>query len=428
MNQNESIDTRTHTFQSWTEWTEALRRHRSRSRHPLGISYSALQLHWPRRTRYIVAKAQTDHEGATFISAWHQFTRGLEGQPVETFGEGDDARDLPFGNFQIYVPRPTVTSGNTKTDLLDIATALEEKTFEIRHGAEQQARDRLDVHGLGPAPAADEIEDRDKLARQVASDIQLKNELVKSPEYELQSFQRTLDSVGDILDETIRADMLARVAALDSSIEGRQANCTSGDIETRVASLEASIKAKNKELAQGDLVSRAIAHQRARIAAVEAAAAQAGHREFFWTREPPGGGGGCFKQVIVVLEKPAGVDEDWDRTVFVFVWFDRTAFDSEEEEPEARHEICVEIAVGVTEAAKTMHEIRYGDSNIVASWFEPWLGTLGEPDPGPPSPPSLSRAQRIRLQRLRARVEAPELDPNYSVWDILDEMSGPSVG
>ncbi len=379
MDQDETIDTRTHTFKSWSEWTEALRRHPQPAPPPKGVPYPSLQMYWPRRTPYLVTRAQTDHEGATFISAWHQFTRGLEGQPVEMFGEGADARDIPFGNFPIYVPQST-PSGNSETDLLGIASALEERTFAIRHGSEQQARDRLDVYEL--APVAAEMEDRDKLVRQMASDIQLRSELIKSPEYELQGLQSTLNSVGDILDETIRANMVVRAAALQASIEERQVQPAYGDIETRVSALETSIEAKRKELAHGDMVTRAIAHQRARIASAEAAVTEAGYPEFFWTREPPGGGG-CFKQVIMVLEKLAEVDEDWERAVFLFVWFDRTDFCSEEEEPEALHEICVETALGAIEAAKMMHEIRYGDSNIVASWFEPWLGTWGEPDPGP---------------------------------------------
>ncbi len=385
---------------------------------PKGRILPSLQMYWPRRTRYLVTRAQTDHEGATFISVWHQFTRGLEGQPVEMFGEGVDARDIPFGNFQIYVPRST-PPGNRETDLLGIASALEERTFAIRHGSEQQARDRLDVYEL--APVAAEIEDRDKLVRQVASDIQLRSELIKSPEYELQGLQSALDSIGDIPDETIRANIVMRAADLQASIEERQVQPAYGDIETRVSALETSIEAKRKELAHGGMVTRAIAHQRARIAAAEAAATEAGYPEFFWTREPPGGGG-CFKQVIVVLEKLAEVDEDWERAIFLFVWFDRTDFCSEEEEPEALHEIWVETALGATEAAKMMHEIRYGDSNIVASWFEPWLGTWGEPDPGPPSPPSLSRVQRGRFQRLRERVEGLEPDLNNSDLDVVDEI------
>jgi hypothetical protein len=204
--------------------------------------------------------------------------------------------------------------------------------------------------------------------------------------------------------------MVERVAALQARIENGQAETTHSDVESRVCTLEASIREKQTQMAHGEMVTRAIAHQRARIEAAEAAGAEGGHPEFFWTREPPGGGG-CFKQVVVVLENPAEVDEDWERAVFLFVWLDRTDFCAGEEEPEAEHEICVEIALRVTAAAKMMHGIRYGNSNIVASWFEPWLGTRGEPDPDTPSPLSLSRAERMaeRMAESMAESEVPTI-------------------
>ena len=159
----------------------------------------------------------------------------------------------------------------------------------------------------------------------------------------------------------------------------------------RAAALQASIEAGKDELARGDMVTRAIAHQRARMAA----AVEAGHREFFWTLSPPTNG--ChFEQGIIVLEKPPEYDKGWERAVFLFIWFDRTDFCSEEEEPDALHEVWVELAIRATEAAKKMHEMRCGNSNMAVEIVYPWLGTFGERDPDPPSPPTLSRAERMQ--------------------------------
>ena len=147
-------------LKTWTEWTDAVRRYRQGRRFPDPRRSFAE----PRRSLYLLIRTQTNHEGATFTSAWHQFTRGLEGQPVETLGEGQDAWDIPFGNFQVYVPRPTSTDSGI--DLLGVANALEERTFDLRHGSEERARDRLDVYGLEPVAVAAEAEGRDRLARQ----------------------------------------------------------------------------------------------------------------------------------------------------------------------------------------------------------------------------------------------------------------------
>ena len=386
-------DANTRPFKTWTEWTDAVRRYRQGRQFP-DPRRSFAQ---PRRSPYLLTRTQTDHEGATFTSAWHQFTRGLEGQPVETFGEGQDARDIPFGNFQVYVPRPT--SPDSGIDLLGVASALEERTFDLRHGSEEQARDRLDVYGLGPVAVAAEAEDRDQLARPVVSDSELRRDLLTSSESKLRHLQIDIESGGYGLDETARADMVARAAALQASIEAGKDELARGERMTRAIALEESIKVARKELARGDMVTRAIAHQRARMAAAVEVAVEAGHREFFWTLSPPANGG-HFEQGIIVLEKLPEDDKGWERAVSLFIWFDRTDFCSEEEEPEALHEVWVEPAIGATEAAKKMHEMRCGNSNMAVEIVYPWLGTFGEPDPDPPSPPTLSRAERMQARSL----------------------------
>ncbi|KAH8680656.1 hypothetical protein BX600DRAFT_428640 [Xylariales sp. PMI_506] len=85
------------------------------------------------------------HDGSPCTIVWHQYTRDLEGQPTETFGNG---KTVPFASWQIYVPYTEVL-GNTPQDIAQrIAIYLESQSFDLRHGEDIALRDRLNVYCL----------------------------------------------------------------------------------------------------------------------------------------------------------------------------------------------------------------------------------------------------------------------------------------
>jgi hypothetical protein len=162
------------------------------------------------------------------VSAWHQYTRGLEGQPPETFGEGDEARDMPWVSFQVYVPSPKTRSSSSSRQ-----GDLKTKTFEICHSGEARAENRLDVYGIDVPEAETGNLVLDDLARRVARDRELPN-LIPPP------------------------------------AEQRSARETEAD---------------QKELSHSGMLRYCVAHQRAKVAAAKAA----GHRGFQMGLVPKGG-------------------------------------------------------------------------------------------------------------------------------------------
>lgn len=348
-------------FVKWSDWCDALHRYKNSGRQTLYPRHAV-----PNMRKFLVTKIAQDiesqhpqHQPAQqkdddgngndwgdagdlvdalpCVSAWHQYTRDLEGQPPEKFGEGDGARDSPWVTFQIYVPWREEAGLD---ELISVAGALEVKTFEIRHGEETAARDRLDVYG------------------------------VKAEDMATISGER-LGGVGEEDDGTALNRMARRVAR-DNSLFRTGDWLDTPPSERRYPH---ETMADQACLARTDMITRAVAHQRAKMAAARAA----GRKEFQWGDSCIGNARFYTQLVIVLGQVPKGGDEQaWEMVVFYFVWFDLRPDEGLEDDDEML-EVMVDPLIGVTSAAKEMHGIRGRNSNIPVELCYPFEGDRGEP-------------------------------------------------
>ncbi|KAH6630281.1 hypothetical protein B0J18DRAFT_95959 [Chaetomium sp. MPI-SDFR-AT-0129] len=349
-------------FVKWSDWCDAMRRYKENGGMTRYPRHSI-----PRIRKFLVTKIAQDiesqhpqHQPAQqqdddgngndsggdagdlvdaslpCVSVWHQYTRDLEGQPPEKFGEGDRTRESPWITVQIYVPWREEAGLD---ELVSVAGALEVKTFVIRHGDETAARDRLDVYGVreelmaaisgGRAGGAGEDDGTalDRMARRVAEDTRL---------------MRT----GEWL-----------------------------DLPPSERRYPPEIRADKACLARTDMITRAVAHQRAKMAAARAA----GRKEFQWG-DPYRSNMKFYRQMVIVLgQVPKDEDEQaWETVVFYFVWFDLRPNEGLEDDDEIL-EVTVDPIIGVTSAAEEMHYIRGIYSNIPLELCYPFHGDRGEP-------------------------------------------------
>ncbi len=234
-------------FKTWAAWCDTLHRYRR------GEDVIDPRLSRPGHRHYLVTRTletgseeeqqQEDGGSVPCVSAWHQYTRGLEGQPPEAFGEGDGTWDMPWVGFQVYVPWPaTRSSSSSQGDLAAIASALETKTFKIRHGDEISARNRLDVYKINVFVAE-------------MADVAL----------------------GEV----------TRRAARDFESTWRS---------------HREMEADEKELPQNAMLLRCVAHQRAKLAAAKAA----GRKDFQWGNSPKVDAKFYQHSVIVLQKVPDG--------------------------------------------------------------------------------------------------------------------------
>ncbi|KAK4145299.1 uncharacterized protein C8A04DRAFT_26804 [Dichotomopilus funicola] len=259
-------------FVKWCDWCDAMRRYKENGGMTRYPRHSI-----PRIRKFLVTKIAQD------IESQHPQHQPAQQQDDDGNGNdsGGDAGDLVDASLPcIYVPWREEAGLD---ELVSVAGALEVKTFDIHHGDETAARDRLDVYGVreefmaaisgGRAGGAGEDDGTalDRMARRVAEDTRL---------------MRT----GEWL-----------------------------DLPPSERRYPPEIRADKARLARTDMITRAVAHQRAKMAAARAA----GRKEFQWG-DSYRSNMKFYRQMVIVLgQVPKDEDEQaWETVVFYFVWFD----------------------------------------------------------------------------------------------------------